>query len=249
MRQNHLTIIRVGVIIALVITLAFVGCTTKKAEQEAQTEAVPESTDDWVQDFNLADRALLTEGENQYFILKPGYQLVLEGDDEKVVMTVLGETQQIGEVTTRVVEEREEEDGELEEISRNFLAICAETGDVFYFGEEVELYEDGEKVEDSGEWRADAESCKAGMLMPGDPVVGAKYYQEFAPGKAMDRAEIVSLSDTLTTPSGTFENCLKILETSALDTTEAEYKIYAPGIGLIQDEDLLLVRYGYVEGE
>jgi hypothetical protein len=249
MRQNNLTITWMGLALILVIILAVVGCTTKKAEQEAQSEAVVESADDWVQDFNLADRTLLSEGENQFFILKPGYQLILEGDGERVVMTVLDETVQIGDVAARVVEEREEEDGELEEVSRNFFAICAETGDVFYFGEEVEMYEDGEPVEDSGAWRADAENCKPGMIIPGDPVIGARYYQEFAPGKAMDRAEVVNLSDTLATPAGTFENCLRTLETSAIDTDEKEYKIYAPGIGLIQDEDLLLVSYGYVSGE
>jgi len=39
------------------------------------------------------------------------------------------------------VEEREEVDGELKEISRNFFAICREHGDVFYFGEEVDIRE------------------------------------------------------------------------------------------------------------
>lgn len=229
--------------------VAVAGCTKKKAEPEAQSEAVAESTDDWMQEFNLAERTLLTDGENPYFILKPGYQLVLGGDDEKVVMTVLDETVRIGDIMTRVVEEREEENGELEEISRNFVAICQETGDVFYFGEEVEMYKDGEKVEDSGEWRADEEHCKPGMLMPGEPVIGVRYYQEFAPGKAMDRGEIVSLSDTLVTPAGTFANCLKVMETSAINANEKEYKTYAPGVGLIQDEDLLLVKYGYVSGE
>ena len=82
--------------------------------------------------------------------------------------------------------------------------------------------------------------------MPGLCLLGARYYQEIAPGIAMDRAEIISLSETYKTPAGNFTNCLKTEETSALNPKEKEFKRYAPGTGLIQDENLLLVKYGYV---
>jgi hypothetical protein len=59
----------------------------------------------------------------------------------------------------------------------------------------------------------------------------------------MDRAEIISDDVTMTTPAGTFRNCLRVEETSGLDPDEKCYKTYAPGVGIIQDEDLLLVRY------
>jgi hypothetical protein len=59
----------------------------------------------------------------------------------------------------------------------------------------------------------------------------------------MDRAEIVSLSETHPTPAGTFEHCLKTAETSALEGGTA-YKVYAPGIGLIADGELKLTKYG-----
>ena len=82
--------------------------------------------------------------------------------------------------------------------------------------------------------------------MPGKPKVGMKYHQELAPGLAMDRAEIISLDETCKTPAGTFTNCLKVKEGTALDPGEEEYKYYAPGIGMIQDEDLVLTKYGVV---
>ncbi|MBA7609960.1 hypothetical protein ES703_17163 [subsurface metagenome] len=47
------------------------------------------------------------------------------------------------------------------------------------------------------------------------------------------------------TPAGTFKNCIRAEETSGLDPDEKCYKTYAPGVGLIQDEDLLLTRRGY----
>ncbi len=74
-----------------------------------------------------------------------------------------------------------------------------------------------------------------------------KYYQEIAPGIAMDRAEIVSLNETCTTPAGTFAKCMKVKEGSALEFFAKEYKYHAPGIGLVRDEDLRLIRYGFVK--
>ncbi len=204
------------------------------------------SSEDWTQEFGLEKRTLSATGEGRYFVLKPGFQLVLEGGGEKVVITVLDETEQIGAVTTRVVEERETKDGRLAEVSRNYFAIDPATGDVFYFGEAVDEYEDGRVVSHGGAWRADEPGFKPGLLVPGHPIIGAKYYQEIAPGKAMDRAENLSTAVTLRTPAGLFTGCLRTEETSALESGRS-YKTYAPGIGLVQDEDLLLTSYGYAK--
>ena len=58
---------------------------------------------------------------------------------------------------------------------------------------------------------------------------------------AMDRAEIVSLTERLKTRAGTFERCVKTRETTPLEKLAREYKIYAPGVGLVKDGDLELV--------
>jgi hypothetical protein len=84
-------------------------------------------------------------------------------------------------------------------------------------------------------------------MMPGRASLKARHYQEIAPKAAMDRAEIVSLSETVTTPAGEFENCLKAEETTPLEPGVREYKYYAPNIGLVQDGALKLVKYGKVE--
>lgn len=211
----------------------------------------------WEQEFGISECELAPSGRNQFFILEPGFQLVLEGGNEKVAITVLddtktisgilGETSKVTSVTTRVVEEREWKDGEIIEVSRNFFAICPTTEDVFYFGEEVDDYKDGEVIRHSGAWLAGENRAKAGLIMPGNPTVGMKYYQEIAPDVALDRAEIVSLDDTLETPAAVFSNCLKTQEGTALNPGEREFKTYAPGIGLIQDEGLLLTEYGFAE--
>jgi len=83
-----------------------------------------------------------------------------------------------------------------------------------------------------------------GMIMPGKPSIGMRYMQEIAPGdKAMDRAEVVSLNETVEVPAGKFENCLKTQETSASEKGR-EYKLYAPGVGLLVDGGMKLTKYG-----
>ncbi len=202
-------------------------------------------------DFTPENKTFITEGENTYFILKPNYQLVLEGEDEgdkiQLIITVLNETRQVGDVLTRVVEERESENSNLTEVSRNFMAMCQVTSDIYYFGEEVDIYKDGQIVEHEGAWLAYDGENKPGIIMPGSILLGARYYQEIAPEKAMDRAENVSVSETMTTPAGTFTSCLKTRESTALNPKESEFKTYAPHVGLIQDEELLLVSYGYTK--
>ena len=93
---------------------------------------------DWQAEFNLADRKLVDVGEARYFILVPGFQIVLESRKAKMTITVLEETKKINGISTRVVEEREEAGGTWLEISRNFFAMDEKKGEVFYFGEEVD---------------------------------------------------------------------------------------------------------------
>ncbi len=199
----------------------------------------------WQKEFDIADCNLLTTGRNKYFILEPGYQLILEAGGEKLQITVLNETKTVDGILTRVVEEREWEDDEVSEVSNNYFSICEGTNDVFYFGEDVDNYEDGEVVNHDGAWLAGKDN-KAGLIMPGTPKTGMKYYQEIAPGVAMDRAEIISLDEICETPAGTFSNCMKVKEGTALNIFETEYKYYVPGIGLIQDADLVLTKYGFL---
>ncbi len=204
--------------------------------------------DEFTNSFRLDSCTFSTTGRNSFFVLEPGYQLTLEhngGDEpEQIVITVLNETEKVGDVETRVVEERESENGKIKEVSRNYFAFCKETSSIFYFGERTIKYKNGEPGVAEDSWRADAADCGPGLAMPGLVLSGARYQQEYDPKHAMDRAEIVALDETLQTPAGTFEHCLKVEETNPLEPGEREYKIYAPGIGLIQDEDLLLVKYG-----
>lgn len=142
-----------------------------------------------------------------------------------------------------MVEERHWEDGELVEVSRNFF-VQAKNGTVCYYGEDVEIYEDGEVVAHDGAWRAGEGDNRPGIIMPANPAVGMTYAQEIAPGIAEDRAELVALGQTVTVPAGTFKNVLSVRETTPLEPGTESFEQYAPGVGLIVDNATVLVRIG-----
>ena len=199
----------------------------------------------WQDAFPMDKCALATVGANPYFILEPGYQLVLEGREGgkaiRLEITVLTETKKIGPYETRIVEEREKADGKPVEVSRNYFALCPDTQDLYYFGEDVDIYKNGKVANHEGAWLAFQGGNKPGLMLPGSPKVGFRHYQEVAPGVAMDRAEILSLTETIQTPAGLFKNCLKVEETTPLESGK-EYKIYASGVGIVQDGELMLTK-------
>lgn len=198
----------------------------------------------WSSDFSSDKESLISTGRNPYFILEPGYQLVLEGGNERLVISVLNETKMVDGVETRIVEERETKNDKLVEVSRNFFAISRRTNCVYYFGEEVDDYKDGKIAGHPGAWLSGEQGARFGLMMPGLPLLRARFYNEIAPKVAMDRAEVISVGVNFKTPAGEFKNCLKIEETTPLEPGNTEHKHYAPGIGLVQDGSLKLVKYG-----
>jgi hypothetical protein len=198
----------------------------------------------WTDQFAIEPNDLASTGRNPYFVLEPGYQLVLDEGSTRLVVTVLNETRTVNGVETRVVEERETKGGTLVEVSRNFFAISRRTNSVFYFGEDVDMYKSGKVVGHEGAWLSGTNGARFGLMMPGLPLIGARYYSEIAPRVAMDRVQIVSVGGRVTTPAGSFTDVVRIEETTPLEPGVREYKQFAPGIGLIQDGSLKLVKYG-----
>jgi hypothetical protein len=209
----------------------------------AQTSAPGKkaSGQEWQKVFDVNKADLADKGINTYFILEPGYKLHYKHNNETLVIKVLDDSKLVDGVKTRIVEERETSGGQLAEISRNYYAIDQKSKAVYYFGEDVDDYKDGKVVGHAGAWLAGVKDAKFGLMMPGEPKVGQKFYQEIAPDVAMDRSEIVSVTAKLTTPAGTFKNCLHAREGSSLESGTSD-KWYAPGVGLIKDDELVLVK-------
>jgi hypothetical protein len=184
------------------------------------------------------------EIDNPYLPLVVGSVHVMEGDEAgttlRVERSVLDETEEIGGVTTRVLQEREEEDGELVEISRNFVAQAPD-GTVCYFGEDVDIYENGVVVANEGAWRAGTGDAQPGILMPAEPVLGMSYAQEVALDMdAWDHASHVAEGAEITVPAGTYSDTLQTIEWTPIEPNDISRKAYARDVGMIVDDVVTL---------
>lgn len=190
------------------------------------------------------EKTLGIKGSNPYFNLTPGYQLVYRHGKSTDTLTILNETRIIDGVETRIMEDRETKNGQLAELTRDYFAVDSATNDVYYFGEDVEVYKDGKVVSRKGSWLSGVNGATFGMMLPGNPKPGQRFYQELAPGVGMDRVEVLADNETVTTPAGTFKNCVHVVETSALEKRVKDHKWYVAGIGQVRDAEMLLVQYG-----
>lgn len=162
-----------------------------------------------------------------------------EGDELEIrVESAVGATRTVAGVETRVVHVLDYEDGVLVEGTEDYYAQDA-AGVVYYLGESVDEYEDGEVSGHGGAWLAGTDGALAGVFMPARPQVGDDFEQERAPGVAEDRSTVVAVGATVTVPAGTFDGCL---ETEDLDPIDGvtERKWYCPDVGLVKE--------GFAEG-
>lgn len=233
-------------ILRLTFILALVGAPAFAAQAQFTT------------DFDIERCTFAPDGrQNPYFSLHPGDQITLEGEDDgeeiEVEITVTNDTRTLqfqtpeGRAMTiqaRVVVEREHVDGELVEVSRNWYSRCRQTNDVFYFGEEVDIYEDGQVVSHDGAWEAGKDGSQPGIIIPARFLLGSRYYQELAPaGEALDRAQHVAMNLSFRAAGRTFRDCVKVVETSPLEPGHESVKIYCPGVGLVKDNEAVLTDF------
>jgi hypothetical protein len=180
---------------------------------------------------------------NPYVPLASFSHKVLEGDvtdadtgesvHERVEEWVLPGTAVVAGVETTVVEVKEYADGELTEHTRDYYAQHRD-GTVYYLGEDVDVYEDGELAGHEGTWRAGEGGSVPGEYMPADPAVGQRFEQERAPGVAEDISTVVAVDRTVTVPAGTFDGCIETEDVNPLDDSVG-HKIYCPGAGIVRD--------------
>jgi hypothetical protein len=240
--------LRAGVVLGLVAAL--VGATTATS---APGERLPLS-------LCARDQNTFTINfDNPYFPVTVDQQSVFSAQEQGqtigLQITVLDVTERFymgrQRVTTRAIEELEwidanenlvvDPDEDLIEVSRNYYAQTQD-GTVCYFGEDVDIYENGEIVSHEGAWRADDSGHAPGIFMPAEPEEGITYQQEVAPGIAEDEATITRIGRTVTVPAGTFTDTLTVRDFNPLDGSRGT-KMYAPDVGLVRDGPLDLVGY------
>ena len=179
-------------------------------------------------------------GFNALFPFAPGTTWIYhEETDEGLevnVVTVTGQTKEIDDVECTVVHDVVTLDGVLIEDTLDYFA-ADEDGNVWYFGELSQSFEDGELASLDGSFTAEVNGAKAGIIMLASPTVDTTYRQEFLINEAEDVATVVALNESVTVPFGTFQHCLKTADYTALDPGVIEYKFYAPGIGMVLEDN------------
>jgi Protein of unknown function (DUF2874). len=210
----------------------------READKQEKTSA---SKAGWRDSFVVNKTELAATGGNSYFAIQPGRVLKLASGKDRLTVSILPGTKTVDGVAVGVLEEREEKNGELIEVSRNYFATDPHTGDVYYFGEDVDNFQGGKLINHDSAWLAGEKGARFGLFIPGKPKKGDKYYQEIAPKVALDRVEIVSVDETVKTPAGIFEHCVHLRETTPLES-DVSHKYYAPGVGMIKDDEFELAE-------
>jgi len=175
---------------------------------------------------------------NAFMPLAPGTTFFYEGENEdgdvvRVEEKVTNQTRVVMGVTCVVVSVQEYEAGDLVEDTDDWYAQDND-GNIWYFGEDVEDYENGQVVSTSGSWEAGVDGALPGVIMFANPIVGTWYRQEYYEGEAEDVGQVLSLTETVTVPFGTFNNCLQTAEWNPLEPGIVENKFYAEGVGLLR---------------
>jgi hypothetical protein len=160
----------------------------------------------------------------------------------------------LDDVETRVLQETEFANGELAEISRNFFAQ-ADDGSVYYFGEVVDIYENGAVVSNEGSWLvggptlpsdpADAGNAAApALFMPALPEKNDTWKPEDLFPIVDETATVMRTNVRVNVPAGKFTDAIEVKETTQLDNSVG-FKYYVPGVGVARTrargETLILI--------
>lgn len=178
-----------------------------------------------------------------YFRLSPGREFVYQGISEegvyKIVIRIPGDTKEVMGVTTLIYHDQVFLNGILIEDTRDYLAQDKE-GNVWYFGEDVDNYQDGQLQDHEGAWLAGEDGAQPGIWLKASPVIGDSYRQEYHRNVAEDMRDVVAVDQVVTTVLGTFDHCLQVLDWTPLDPESREHKYYCPAAGgLVLEIDLL----------
>ncbi len=202
------------------------GTTTGSADARS---ALPQGSDP----VELDPADFTTEIDNPYWPISRGKRWVYNSEDERIVVTRTNRKKTVegidAVVLTDIVTQRNG-GGDYVEVTKDWYAQDSD-GNVWYLGEDTKEYENGKVASTAGSWEHGVDGAYAGIIIPADPKPGLEYRQEYYQGEAEDVAEVLSLDATATVPFGTFENCLKTLDTTSLEPDVREHKYYARNVG------------------
>ena len=234
-----------NIIIALGLSILFGGIFIFISNQPSKVEQVvvqKESNKQEVYNPQINPTDFTTNITNKYFSLPVGKKLTFEATakegPEKIIIEMTAETKVIEGVTTLVYLDTVYLNGELHEVTKDYLAQH-KNGDVWYFGENVDNYENGKIKDHAGTFIHGQDGAKAGIWMKAEQKVGDSYRQEYYKGKAEDMRDTVAVGVTVTTKLATYTDCVKVYDWTPLDKKSREHKYYCPAVGaLVLNEHL-----------
>lgn len=212
-------------------------------------------------DFNVANFANSTDINNQWMPMKPGTKWVYEGKalddsgtniDRRIEFTVTDLTKEIDGVRTVVGWIEDLNNGEVNEKEIAFYAQD-NSGNVWYFGEHPEDYQDGSFIE-APTWIAGFQNSMPGIEMMANPHVGLPdIYQGWGPAVDWsDFAHVDQMGQESCVPVDCYKDVLVNAEANLTEQGAIQLKYFAPGVGEIRvgwrgndetKEELQLVEY------
>ena len=188
---------------------------------------------------------------NTFFPFQPGGLKVYAGSDhgtktgsiDDYLTTTRMFNLNSNNVPCHILVEEGYENGELVERSFNYFAQ-ADDGTVYYFGEVVNIYENGVVVSHEGSWLVGGptqptdppnagNATTPGLFMPANPELGDIFKQEDLFPIVDETDTIVGVDLDVSAPSGKYDGAIQVKETSRVEPG-AELKWYAPGVGVVK---------------
>jgi hypothetical protein len=179
--------------------------------------------------------------DNPYLPLTKFRRCELRGQEDgtplRVILTRLDVTEPftVGDQTVRtaVIEDREFEDGELVERTLDYFAQ-ADDGTVYYFGEDVDDYENGKVIGHKGAWRYGRDTKTLGVAMPASPQVGDRWRFEDVPGITIESDQVMERLARVRVGGTDYRDVIRVRERLQPEG-DTEYKLYARGTGVIRE--------------
>lgn len=216
--------------VVAVILLVVVGAVVLYAKNQAK----PQPAADYNPQINPAD--FTTNITNPYFTLPVGkkmsYEEEAEGDLETIEIEIENRMNTIMGVETIVYRDKVYVEGVLVEDTEDYLAQDT-AGNVWYFGENVNNYENGVLQDHAGSWLAGVDGALPGIWIKANHTVDGSYRQEYYPGEAEDMRDVVAIDQTVTTKLATYTGCVKMYDWTPLDADSREHKYYCPAVGAL----------------
>jgi hypothetical protein len=222
-------------IAVLLPVLAGCGGSSGDSQSQAATQSGTSTFPQTSEPSNLNPADFTTQIDNPYWPMPVGAQWRVhvsnpQGESLQETITVENRTKKIADgVTARVVHDVVYDHGKPSEITDDWYAQDKD-GNIWYFGEDTASIQNGKK-DTSGSFEAGRNGADAGIAMPAHPAVGLTYREEYYKGHAEDRTKVLALDQQVQAPAGHFTGAILTDDTSPIEPTVSEYKLYAKGVG------------------